>query len=103
VDASVALGWYLADESDRAYALEVLAGVESNQIVVPPLWIYELMNGLISACRRKRLAQEAILEALGEVRRLSATIETVDGGEPTRIAELAMAHGLTAYDAAYLE
>lgn len=103
VDASVALGWFLIDESDRTYALDVLAGVESNEIVVPPLWIYEVVNGLISASRRKRLAREAIFEALGELKRLCVMIEPVDPGDPVRIAELGMAHALTAYDAAYLD
>jgi hypothetical protein len=29
------LGWYLKDEEDRAYNLTVLAGLESNEALVP--------------------------------------------------------------------
>ena len=31
IDASLTLGWYLKDEEDRAYSLEVLAGLAENE------------------------------------------------------------------------
>ena len=35
VDASLTLGWYLQDEQDRTYNLEVLAGLKENEGVRP--------------------------------------------------------------------
>jgi len=35
VDASLTLGWYLKDEDDRAYNLDVLAGLRTNEALVP--------------------------------------------------------------------
>ncbi len=35
VDASLSLGWFLKDEEDRAYNLEVLAGLKENEIIIP--------------------------------------------------------------------
>ena len=55
VDASVALGWYLKDEDDRTYNLNVLAGLNTNE--VPFLSTYEVTNGLVMAYRRKRVGQ----------------------------------------------
>jgi hypothetical protein len=54
IDASIALAWFLPDESS-AYALTALAAVEQSTIHVPDLWAYEVANGLVIASRRKRI------------------------------------------------
>ena len=35
LDASLALGWYLKDEDDRAYNLAILAGLDTHEAIVP--------------------------------------------------------------------
>jgi len=60
VDAALSLGWYLKDEDDRTYNLDVLAGLKTNEALVPFLWTYEVANGLVMAHRRKRLAESDI-------------------------------------------
>ena len=58
--AALSLGWYLKDEDDRTYNLDVLAGLKTNEALVPFLWTYEVANGLVMAHRRKRLAESDI-------------------------------------------
>jgi len=54
--------------------------------------------------RRKRIAQEGYIAARALLDGLRASIDD-DGTRlaPTRVADLALDHGLTVYDAAYLE
>lgn len=103
VDASLALGWYLKDEADRAYNLEVLAGLAENDAVVPFLWVYEVSNGLVMAHRRKRLKPEQIEEIVTSLRALPITIDQPDSQIALGLPALALQYQLTAYDAAYLE
>ena len=42
LDASLALQWFLEDESGRQYCLSVLASLSSKRAVVPILWFYEV-------------------------------------------------------------
>jgi len=52
LDASVALKWFLEDESDRKYSLEILTRLSEHRAIVPILWFYEIGNGLVMAYRR---------------------------------------------------
>ena len=42
LDASVALQWFLEDESGREYGLAVLKTLSGNRAVVPAFWFYEI-------------------------------------------------------------
>lgn len=53
LDASLALQWFLEDETDRKYSLEVLNSLAEKRGAVPFLWLYEVGNGLLMAQRRK--------------------------------------------------
>ncbi len=103
VDASLALGWYLSDEQDRAYNLAVLTGLKENDAVVPALWMYEVSNGLVTAHRRQRLAESDIDAILASLRSLPISIEPPTADTLTRLPQLARDHQLTAYDAAYID
>lgn len=103
VDASLALGWYLKDEDDRAYNLEVLAGLNANDALVPFLWTYEVANGLVMAHRRKRLGQADVSTILESLKGLPITVDQPDADKVMQLPEFALKHQLTAYDAAYLE
>jgi predicted nucleic acid-binding protein len=103
VDASVALAWCLGDEADEE-AEDVLRAVASGGASVPQHWSLEVASGLLAAERRGRIAPAelprvvALLEAL--------PIETDDGTSGRalhEIATLAQSHGLTTYDAGYLD
>lgn len=103
IDASLTLGWYLKDEEDRAYSLEVLAGLAENEAVVPFLWTYEVSNGLVMAHRRKRLPLEELAEIMASLQALPIAIEPQDPEATKDLWQLALKHQLTVYDAAYLE
>jgi predicted nucleic acid-binding protein len=55
LDASLTLQWFLEDEADRKYSLAVLASLSEKRALVPLLFFYEVGNGLVTACRRKRI------------------------------------------------
>lgn len=100
IDASVAASWALPDENhpDVAFALE---RVQSERGVVPALWWYEIRNILLVSERRRRLSESdtaEFLEALSDLR-----ITQDQSAVGSRLLQLARAHKLTIYDAAYLE
>jgi predicted nucleic acid-binding protein len=104
VDASVALAWALPDEISP-YADAVLAVVEREGLRVPELWAREIANGLAVAYLRKRITsadETAFLTALSHL-----SIEVDQAPSPLTVIRdgtaAAMRHGLTAYDAAYVD
>ncbi len=98
LDASVAAAWLLPErDSDAAEAL--IAGL-SGRPPVPSLFWHEARNILIMAERRGRLLAGEAAAAMGRLRRLP--LEDAGSGSDGAVLALAMAHGLTAYDAAYL-
>ncbi|MGC1187027.1 MAG: type II toxin-antitoxin system VapC family toxin [Candidatus Acidiferrales bacterium] len=102
LDASLALQWFLEDEANRKYSLDVLASLSEKRAVVPLLWFYEVGNGLVMAYRRGRITFDQID---GFVTRLKALPIVAISQTPFEILELpalAKANGLTNYDAAYL-
>lgn len=102
VDASVVLKWQLDDEEyiPQATALRndfyILNAIKA---IAPHLLIYEVINGILTAARRKRLAPDKALEAMNNLMQVGVELEEV---EPGRVLQLASKHNLTAYDAAYL-
>jgi predicted nucleic acid-binding protein len=104
VDPSVALAWLLPDETNtRADA--VRAAIEGGaEAWIPAHWWLEMSNGLLMAERRRRITPEQTGRALSLVNDLpfeedEQTAEQI----PARTLTLARKHGLTIYDAAYLE
>jgi len=102
LDASLALQWFLEDEAGRKYSLSVLTSLSEKRAVVPPLWFYEVGNGLLMAYRRKRIAQEQIDGFLTRLKDLPIEAATQAPAELLELPALAQTHGLTNYDAAYL-
>ncbi len=73
-------------------------------LVVPTLWPFEVANSLLVLLRRKRIIAEERDQALDALARLPLVVDD----EGCRLAfaktsELAQEHGLSVYDAAYLE
>ena len=103
LDASIALSWCFEDEGGD-YALRVLEGLRQGEAVVPSLWPLEVTNGLANAERRERLDAVAAAEARRLLQALPIVIDPVEhrrAFEPT--TRLARSHGLSTYDASYLE
>jgi predicted nucleic acid-binding protein len=100
IDASFAAAWIFKDEAtEETNAL--LAGLTKIAARVPAIYWYEVRNLLIVGSRRLRISKDDIFPTMAFMRGLPIT--DCGPGDDVRILELASAHNLTAYDAAYLE
>lgn len=102
LDASLTLQWLLEDEADRSYSLAVLASLSEKRAAVPSLWFYEVGNGLLTACRRKRISLDQIDGFLTRLKALPIDVAQESAFELLELPPLAQTYGLTNYDAAYL-
>jgi predicted nucleic acid-binding protein len=100
LDASVSACWALDDE-DHPIADTALDLTCSDGMIVPSLWWFEMRNLLLVAERRSRSTIDRTNAFLGQMKRLELSIDRLpdEGG----IFQLARRHGLTVYDASYLE
>ena len=101
VDASVSAAWFLPDEANPGTeaALQATATLD---VWVPALWLLEIGNLLLRAQRRKRITADKRRELAVAASALRIKVDR----EPvaiTTLDEIAARHGLSAYDAAYLE
>lgn len=102
-DASVTLAWCLADESDD-YAERMLDRVAQEGALAPAHWPLEVANGLRSAERRGRLAEAEVKRVRQLLDGLGIEIVPVELSTATgTVLDTAREHGLSAYDAAYLD
>ena len=103
IDASVTLAWCFADEQ-QPYAVGVLRLLEGRTGMDPAIWPLEVGNALRTAERRGRLKPARTAELLAELAKLGIAVDPPNS--PQAWAEtlgLARRHGLSMYDAAYLE
>jgi predicted nucleic acid-binding protein len=100
VDASVVGSWVLPDEN-HPEALAALERLKDDEAFAPSLLWFELRNLLLSNERRQRITPAQTAAALNLVEELPLRL---DGqGDSDTTLQLARAHRLTIYDAAYLE
>jgi predicted nucleic acid-binding protein len=103
LDGSVTLAWLFLDEQD-SYADAIIAKLPNLEMLVPRLWHLEIANVLLVGERRKRCSQADTAKWLSY---LAALPIVVDDSTEVRAwsdtVALARQHGLSAYDAAYLE
>jgi len=103
LDASATLACLLPDEQPTTLP-PWTAHVDTARIVVPPTWPIEVANGFTMAVRRKRIPAASVAALAEPLRVWSIAIEAPSvASAMERIAVVARDHGLTAYDAAYLE
>ncbi|TAK24289.1 MAG: PIN domain-containing protein [Chloroflexota bacterium] len=102
LDSSVALAWAFPDERQSS-ADGVFDQVERDGAIVPPLWPYEIANVLLHGRRRGRLSEVQLEQFLALIDGLSIDVVMTARADATRSSvTLGHAHGLSAYDAAYL-
>ena len=103
-DASVAIAWVHPAQAtvDTDAMLDHLAAGDS--LVVPALWALEVTNALTILRRRRKLTADETRMAINILRDLPMTIDHEGTAVAfTRLVDLAWEHGLTVYDATYLE
>jgi predicted nucleic acid-binding protein len=103
-DSSVGVAWAVPAQASNATdgLLDELA--VGTPVVVPTLWPFEVANALLVLLRRKKILAPERDRALGALSRLPLVVD--DEGSRLalwRISELAGEHGLSVYDATYLE
>jgi predicted nucleic acid-binding protein len=102
VDAS-AVGAYLLPDETSDILPGLTEALSEQLLIVPPHWHFEVANLALNSVRRKRLF-EAELPGLAEsIRALRVEVDALAGSDAwDSVMRLALSHGLTVYDAAYL-
>jgi predicted nucleic acid-binding protein len=104
LDASVVLTWCFPDEN--AAMAQHVAGMfkRGDTALVPSFWPHEVLNALLVGEKRKRISKELVRSFLDDLAALPIGLEQFPAGVVfDRIQRLSREHGLTAYDAAYLD
>ena len=100
LDSSVTMAWVLRDEQS-AQADAALEQVAEIGGIAPALWWVEVRNVLVIAERRERLTQEDTAAAVQAIDVLGIHLDHAP--DNASLLRLARTHGLSAYDALYLE
>jgi predicted nucleic acid-binding protein len=103
IDASIALAWCFLDErTDQPR--RVLDELRQRRGIVPSIWPLEVTNAILAGERRKRVIEADVSRFLVLLNQLSLTVDVLTAPQSfANILPLARAHGLSAYDASYLE
>jgi predicted nucleic acid-binding protein len=103
IDASCVGPLIVPDEAENLLPI-VQQALEKGECAVPSHWRYEVGNLSLMAVRRGRARAAEVLASLRDLAQF--TLETDDLSPQlawSRSFELGQRHGLTLYDAAYLE
>src|ERR1700693_4063265 len=100
VDASVVGSWVLPDKN-HPEALTALERLKDDEAFAPSLLWFELRNLLLAIERRQRITPAQTAAALNLIQELPLRLDSHADSDTT--LQLARAHRLTIYDAAYLE
>jgi predicted nucleic acid-binding protein len=101
LDASVTLPWFLQDER-TAFTDSVFAALGQDEFWVPAVWRLEFPNALLAAERKRRIDRQTRLEALDFASGLALRVDAAPI-DMRSISAIAERHGLSTYDASYLE
>jgi predicted nucleic acid-binding protein len=104
IDASIVLTWCFPDENAALAQRVADMFKRGDTALAPSFWPHEVLNALLSGEKRKRISEELVRIFLSDL----ASLPIVSHESPAeqvfdRIQSLSREHGLTAYDAAYLD
>lgn len=103
-DASVAVGWVHPAQATSQTSAMLDAIADGATLEVPALWPLEVANALMVLVRRRKLTEDERQTGLGWLRGLPLRVDhEMVSLAFSRLSELAFAHHLSVYDAAYLE
>jgi predicted nucleic acid-binding protein len=106
LDASVALAWLLArnDCTEAMVARHLLDQAQHFQIRVPRHWHAEVGNGMLRIQRARVVTADEVAAFVAALERLAVLPDQPHTADQWwAIHQIALTHGLTAYDAAYVE
>jgi len=103
IDCSITMAWCFSDESTAA-----TVGIQDRLVreacVVPVHWPLEVANVLAMAEKRKRIAEPASTQFLSLLSVMEIHVDLESSSRAFGYAlPLCRSHGLTSYDAAYLD
>jgi len=105
LDASIVLTWCFPDEASHK-AEEISERIAAgDRVAVPAFWRHEVLNALLTGEKRKRLTPQLTQAFIEDLNRLPVDVDVPATSAIVFNARqtLCRRHGLTAYDAAYLE
>lgn len=103
IDTSTALSWYFEDETNP-YSEAMLGLVIDHGALVPFHWKAEVANGLLMGIRRKRISPDYRDRVIAELDSLGLDHDFAGHQHVWSAAgAIALEHGLTIYDAIYIE
>jgi predicted nucleic acid-binding protein len=106
LDASAALAWVFprSDPAEAESARALLGGIIEQDVFVPEIWHLEVLNALVTATRRGVITAAKVDAFLARLDALPIrTWEVSQRHRKPTLFALAARHGLSAYDAAYLD
>ncbi|MDR1280259.1 MAG: type II toxin-antitoxin system VapC family toxin [Opitutaceae bacterium] len=105
IDGSAALAMLLPDEMASSEAVTINKAVgKAGSLLVPAHWWAEVTNGILQAEKRGRITLAESSELLNIAQGLGVVQDDETASRvPRDVISLARLHGLTVYDAAYLE
>ena len=104
LDASTVLTWCFPDEeAQKAEEISERTAL-GDKPAVSSFWRHEVLNALLMGEKRKRLTTELTQTFIQDLERLPVEVDTPESVTVFHVTQgLCRKHGLTAYDAAYLE
>jgi len=103
LDCSVTMSWIFSDEGTTA-TVELLQSLTRDEAVVPQIWSLEVANVLLVATRKGRIQQQDQPRLVAAIKALPIEVDRNSHNQAlTETLMIATEHGLSAYDAAYLE
>ena len=101
LDASVIIARLLGENEERERVDRSMAAIVSVGAWVPQLWHYEVRNSLLMAERQGRIDQVDTANGLDSL--IELPVQTDESLDFVAVMPLARRHGLTYYDAVYVE
>lgn len=103
LDSSAVLALLLPDEQSAA-ADAIADRLVESAAHVPSIWPLEVRNALLAALRARRITPREFEERVSALDELPIEVDHGTGADIlSRTVDIARRHGLTTYDASYLE
>jgi predicted nucleic acid-binding protein len=99
IDCSYALACTMPDETRPASMTNVL----KQALIAPFIWPIEVASAMRNGVRRRRLELQKARALCSHIVGLDVVLVAPAFNDPLRHFELSMTHGLTPYDAMYLD
>lgn len=104
LDASVVLTWCFPDENTNLAQQVADRFKQGDTALAPSFWPHEVLNALLAGEKRKRISKDMVNSFLDDLAMLPIALQQFPAEIVFhRIHLLSREHGLTAYDAAYLD